>query len=636
MVKVYSDSEREELEALDPVILRSRGDIYLCLIPLDSYNSRKNAPGSRVPFFPKPRPVPTLDKAVGFYDAANIQSGAGLPRSFSGKGVVVGICDIGLDPLHPAFLDENGVSRIKRITQYIESEGVCKLLEGDEAYAEWETDTRDNHHATHVLGILAGRGAGSPYSGIAGDADIVVSTSTLTDVGLLCGVEDIIDYAKEVGKPAVINLSMGNYIGAHDGSSLFSQYLDMCADDAIIVLSAGNEGINTNCLRHAFTPSARDIAFRIGSSDWSQKTLYGMTDIWSSGNQPLSVQISVFDDQRKEIIHNYEPVVLEDGESKRYEWTNTDTDENAWGLNGYLTARGRVDRDNGRYEVALEYDYQSHIPVDGKSWARYVVGVTVKGDTGNEVEIYADGSHTRLMGMAGYPAPNSKSSISDLACGHRVVSVGMYSNRDRYPSTVINPETGVAEEVEQTHEPAPGTVEPYSGYGTLRDGRIMPLTVAPGNPILSAYSRPHMYAHQEEGYYIWNGIPWFAMGGTSMSAPYVAGYVATWLEANPKLTPEEVMALIEESNRSDYPDPDDPRNGCGFFDPLSAMKKILASSGISDSAAASLLLDANTEVDIFTVDGRKVFSGRYGQFRHSAPGLYLITTPRGTVKKILA
>lgn len=59
---------------------------------------------------------------------------------------------------------------------------------------------------------MAGNGAGSPYVGIARDADIVVSTSTLTDVGLLAGVEDIIDYAKEVGKPCVINLSMGNYI----------------------------------------------------------------------------------------------------------------------------------------------------------------------------------------------------------------------------------------------------------------------------------------------------------------------------------------------------------------------------------------------------------------------------------------
>ena len=158
---------------------------------------------------------------------------------------MAGFCDVGFDPLHPTFLDKNGVSRVKRITQYIENKGLRIVVEGDEAYEEWGTDDSDNYHATHVGGIMAGNGAGSPYVGIARDADIVVSTSTLTDVGLLAGVEDIIDYAKEVGKPCVINLSMGNYIGAHDGTSLFSQYLDMCAEDAIIVLSSGNEGIQT-------------------------------------------------------------------------------------------------------------------------------------------------------------------------------------------------------------------------------------------------------------------------------------------------------------------------------------------------------------------------------------------------------
>ncbi len=312
---------------------------------------------------------------------------------------MAGFCDVGFDPLHPTFLDKNGVSRVKRITQYIENKGLRIVVEGDEAYEEWGTDDSDNYHATHVGGIMAGNGAGSPYVGIARDADIVVSTSTLTDVGLLAGVEDIIDYAKEVGKPCVINLSMGNYIGAHDGTSLFSQYLDMCAEDAIIVLSSGNEGNRTNTLAYKFTEEKPSVGFRLGNRAWDQKNMYGITDIWSSDSRPFSIQVSLFDDETKKVVYSYEPVEFKPGyeaTSVRYEWNPDEPEIEGNALNGYLTAVGALNRENGRYEVALMYEYESTALI-GSGWARDMVSVTVTGEPGSDVEIYADGSYTRLM-----------------------------------------------------------------------------------------------------------------------------------------------------------------------------------------------------------------------------------------------
>ncbi len=151
------------------------------------------------------------------------------------------------------------------MVQYIEGEGIRHQLDGDDDYRQWVTDNPEEYHATHVCGILAGNGAGTPYSGIACDADIVVTVSTLTEVGLLAGVEDIIDYAKEVGKPAVINISVGSYTGPHDGSSLFSQYLDMCAEDAIIVLSFCNKGTHRNSFIHRFSSDCNSVSFRLGN-----------------------------------------------------------------------------------------------------------------------------------------------------------------------------------------------------------------------------------------------------------------------------------------------------------------------------------------------------------------------------------
>ena len=214
IVKIYSEEEADSLSDQGVDILRRRGDILLCLFP--NTPTRGEEPRQR-----KRAITPTLDVAKEYYDAGSIQNGKATGTPYTGKGIVVGICDIGIDPLHPTFLDENGRSRIKRVVQYIEEAGIRRQLDGDDEYREWVTDTPENYHATHVCGILAGGGAGTQYSGIASDADIVVTVSTLTEVGLLAGVEDIIDYAKETGKPAVINISVGSYNGAHAGSSLF-------------------------------------------------------------------------------------------------------------------------------------------------------------------------------------------------------------------------------------------------------------------------------------------------------------------------------------------------------------------------------------------------------------------------------
>ena len=242
LIKIYDESEIDEYLEAGVKIERRRGDLLLCYFPdteddvVTIPNGKKSESGEETQNLdsqgiPSDSPqakllksrgnnsfrlqkgkiiTPALDKSTEIYNAGSIQSGEGFKTPFTGKGIVVGFCDIGFDPLHPTFLDANGHSRVKRITQYREREGIRKVIEGDEAYAEWITDSIDKNHATHVGGILAGGGANSPYKGIAYDSDIVVSLSTLTDFGLLMGVEDIIDYAKEVGKPSVINLSMGN------------------------------------------------------------------------------------------------------------------------------------------------------------------------------------------------------------------------------------------------------------------------------------------------------------------------------------------------------------------------------------------------------------------------------------------
>lgn len=648
VIKIYDEKEIEQLLEEGVSIERRRGDILLCyfpdsednnvIIPNSKIRREKNNTFRRWVNHQKDRIIsPSLDESVKFFDAWKIQEGEGLGSPLTGKGVVVGICDIGLDPLHPTFLDENGNSRIKRITQYKEYDGIRIELEGDQAYSEWATDTIDEYHATHVAGILAGNGGNTPYKGIAPDAEIVVSLSCLSSFGLLMGVEDIIDYAKEVDKPAVINLSMGNYIGAHDGTSLFSQYLDMCADDAIIVLSAGNEGLNTNTLRYSFDNNYSFIRFRIGNRAWNQRNMYGVTDIWNTTARTVTLTIGIFDDENHTVVFEYEPITLKDWDSVTYEWNPESPLFEGLSLNGFLTVTGGIDPENGRYEVTLMYDYSSgRIIGTGNGWAKDMICIKAEALPGDEIDIFADGTYTRLMPIVGYPAPNANMSISDLACGYRVVSTGMYGNREYYPVTDFGYDGEILGTSMMPTGSRPLQTVPNSSYGTLRDGRTMPLTVAPGMRLVSAVNRHYLNANEDTRYFMdADGAPWINLGGTSMSSPYVAGYIATWLELLPHLTVEDIIGLISETNSHEIPDPSDPRNINGYFNPYLALRKALNNNGIHSIKDPSQVLMPHDHVDIFTLTGLKIYSGRIDSWTPPHQGIYIIHTPFGIMKKYI-
>ncbi|MDE6290582.1 MAG: S8 family serine peptidase [Muribaculaceae bacterium] len=621
IVKIQNEAEVDSLESRGVEIMRRRGDILLCLFP----NVSTRGGGARI--FPPRTITPTLDIAKTYYDAGSIQTGEATGTPYTGKGVVVGICDIGIDPLHPTFLDNEGRSRIKRVVQYVEREGLRIQLDGDEAYREWVTDNPDEYHATHVCGILAGGGAGSSYSGIATDAEIVVTVSTLTDVGLLAGVEDIIDYAKETGRPAVINMSMGSYTGPHDGSSLFSQYLDMCAEDAVIVLSAGNEGAKLNTLSYDFSSGQHSVAFRLGNRSWDQLQMYGATDIWSGSSSPLEVSIGVYDTNVKKVERWLDPVVLTGGDFISYPCTGADVDSDELPFEGELIAEGRVDPENGRHRTTLGYEFTSSERASDGGWARYVLAVKVSGEPGEEVEVYADGTYTRLIALSGNPAPSTDRSISDLACGFNVVSVGMYGNRDSIPVSTVD--GGIEWHPTEYRQ---GCTVVHSSYGTLRDGRLLPLTVAPGATLMSAASRPYFSTHPDVPCLTTACACWVDEGGTSMSAPYVAGYIATWLEAVPTLTSADVRRIIAESNRIDIPDPDDPRNGMGYFDPVRGLRLALEAGRVE--SLPDIGLSPDDYVEVFDPTGVKRYAGAASGLSCIGKGLYVVRTPKGLHKKM--
>jgi len=216
-----------------------------------------------------------LDKAVALVHADVAQNTYGL----TGKGVVVGIVDTGLDVSHRDLRDANGKSRIAWLLdmsrtpvglhpELEEAQGCnvkttpCAVYSGadlDELIANSVAgdEPRDTFgHGTHVASLAAGNGLASPvpkYVGLAPDATVVAVRATRDDSGLiedpdiLKAVGFIFDVAdNQLKLPAVVNLSLGGDFGAHDGTSELerelSNYVGAALPGHSIVVAAGNSG----------------------------------------------------------------------------------------------------------------------------------------------------------------------------------------------------------------------------------------------------------------------------------------------------------------------------------------------------------------------------------------------------------
>jgi subtilisin family serine protease len=185
-------------------------------------------------------------------------SSAGITRfkqrnGLTGKGVILGIIDSGIDYNLPVFIDKGGNSKILYYwDQSIQgdppdgfqegalytNEDINKAIKGETIIPISPTST----HGTHVTGICAE---------IANEASIIavrvgrrVTDTFSKSTEFMRAIKFILDKALELKMPVAINISYGTNEGSHTGLSLFEQYIDdMCSFwKNNIVVAAGNNG----------------------------------------------------------------------------------------------------------------------------------------------------------------------------------------------------------------------------------------------------------------------------------------------------------------------------------------------------------------------------------------------------------
>ena len=183
------------------------------------------------------------------------------PYDLTGRGVLVGIVDSGIDLTNPDFRNEDGTTRVAALWDQADreytSEEINESLNAEgmgQPVVQPSLSADSSGHGTAVAGIAAGNGRGSEgrrYRGAAPESELVIVKMKSPQPGgfprtteLMTGVDYLIRKAQEMRMPVAVNISFGNTYGPHDGSSLVEQYLnDVSAIwKNVICIGTGNEG----------------------------------------------------------------------------------------------------------------------------------------------------------------------------------------------------------------------------------------------------------------------------------------------------------------------------------------------------------------------------------------------------------
>ncbi len=622
LIKMAADATAEQLEAEGVNVVRVRGDIALVSMPVSevarvsTLKAVKKLQLSR-------KATPKMDlvrKAIG---VDKIHSGEDLPQAYTGKGVIAGIVDGGVDPNHINFRNEDGTSRFSHFTHIFIDESSTdgySVINYSDDVAAFKTDDESTFHGTHTLGIMAGGYKGkatvaekvsalegkvseieNPFYGVATGADIAASCGDLYDMLIALGIEGILDHAYNVGKPAVVNLSVGSNVGGHDGKTVMSQYLDLVGKEAIVCMAAGNEGSLPVALSQRCTEEDKELKTFIAplyTFSGYQNLRYGQVYIYSEDDSEFIVKAVIYNKDRGTITFQLpietntggEPIYYSAGEGYVEEGDKSSVNFSR-AFNGYLGAGSMIDEDNGRYCALIDFFVSDNTTTNAKG--NYILGFVVEGKAGQRIDCYGDAVYTVFdnYDQEGWDEGMTNGSINDMACAQNLVVVGSYNTRDDWASLDGEMYTFAG------GYPA-GEISDFSSYGTLIDGRNLPHVCAPGATTISSSSTYYIESESVPESALQAKVEetgrknyWHQQVGTSMATPVVTGAIALWLEADPTLTVDEVKEIIAATAVKDefvtgYTG-DPVKWGAGKFNAYAGLKEVIrrASSGISSIAA---------------------------------------------------
>ena len=519
--------------------------------------------------------------------------------TYTGKDVVVGIIDSGIDWSHEDFKNPDGSSRILWI--WDQTQSTTGQIPQDFGYGTEWTQMQINEgtpnqndfdgHGTHIASIAAGNGRGTGvqrsaprFVGMAPEADIIVVKSHLFENQVLDGARYIFEKAESLGKPAVVNMSFAYQIGPHDGRTLLEQGLNQLVEETsgrAIVASSGNRGESTI---HAgavlLPPDGENYPKLIPMPDLNDSSSY--ISIWSSSKDSISVRVKVPGTNPGETV-DFEwvpPGQVDTFEIPKGPWEGAtlivDSQQQhplypdlssiiVWLWNG-----GDISLPLDKYEMMIELDGP------GVTFDAYYFSGEIDGGfrTDSPDTWLIPGDAIKTVGMP--------------STARGVIGVSSYVTRNQWVDSF-----GFNRVVDATV----GDISSISSIGPSRDEAEKPDLAAPGEMIVGALSS------RSWGYppLVIEDQSHVALRGSSVAAAHVTGAVALLLQQEPGRTAVELQRLLTD-HAVDGGEPDWDRHwGAGQLNILASLDVPAvprAFTAASEDGAVSLSWMANFESNI--------------------------------------
>lgn len=569
------------------------GQQVAATIPLDLLQQVEDIPGVLRIGTGGPAPKLLTDVSRGEIGVSDIDGTRGKvgDKSYSGKGVTLAIIDAGFDFHHPAFKDSEGRSRIKAVYSPFDESGRKVIVDGmelpgsvfdtPEQIVALTTDLPTGDHGSHTASIAAGTRSPQEWGGMAPDADIVMCTiyaSDATDKNMtidkIISSESIFydlvflkEYAKQLGQPMVVSMSLGSNIGSHNGKGVITEAVEaICQEGVPLVISAGNEGGRRLYLHKDFETDTDTL-----------HTMITMKDGFEN--------IEGFVPKDADLCMRLSLVKKEGDDTWMTLWQSTMLNPET-GILPDIISEGLPALGEGfigilRLGMSREAD-QVCMKVCGMGSLveNYFFELTVGSKQGVGLDIF--NAELTSQGREGYLSSLNSMTMNDWATGPSCISVGAYTANTIHRSLYTEP-------MPSKDDPL-NDIAPLSSYGTGFNGVHVPTICAPGINVVAAVSHFNVekdYNGNPKPYrpeMTWQGFPYNSESGTSMAAPTVAGTIALWLEANPNLTPAEVKDIVCRSARTDtFTEAKPDHFGKGKIDAKRGLEMVLnAGTGIRD------------------------------------------------------
>lgn len=491
----------------------------LAVVSEDRLNELANLP--QIILVEKPKDMNFNDEVANRDSCITpVQEGA---NGLSGKGVLVGIIDSGIDYFHNDFRNEDGTTRIVSILDFEVPQGDDRTeieYTQEQINLALEQPTREEGllivpvedyvgHGTHVAGIAAGNGRSSDgrIRGVAYESPLIIvklgrrGDEFAKTTEIMRGIQYILDKARQMQMPVAINISFGNNYGAHDGSSLLETFINEVSNQwkNVIAIGAGNEGAAGH---HYQGEIAQGQTIEVGMdvADYEREV---SVQLWKSFSDVYTIEIISPSGQTSGVI---QPVLG----TQNFQLGQTK-------INLFFGEPSPYQTDQEIYFVMIPAnDY-----IDSGSWKiRISAQQVVIGRFNMWLPVSAG-----INIFTRFSNPQVNTTLTIPSTSARAITVGAY-----------NPRTN--------------SIASFSGRGFTRElNMVKPNIVAPGVDIMSTLPR---------GTY-------GPMSGTSMATPFVTGAAALLMEwgivrgNDPFMYGEKVKATLQKGAKRDsfrsYPDP---------------------------------------------------------------------------------